>query len=264
MKKALSISFAALLLTGSAQAEQLAAWTFSNLTSPLSTSYQNNYGSQTASFNLTGEGTSNNLVVNNPNNLNYSDVVYKGNYTSPNLDPNNRFNSELFPNDQDGYLGFRQYRTNYDPLRSAANGKTFSIELDSQDPTLGYGDLSFTYAAGASQNASNSAGDFAITWKVSFDGGEFITLGTDTFTAGAANVAEYGHLISGSGSSVVITGTLSLAVPQSGASFNQLWFDTFILNGEQMQVPEPSTYALILGALGLGFVVIRRRAAKRA
>jgi hypothetical protein len=108
---------------------------------------------------------------------------------------------------------------------------------------------------------------YTFNWSYSTDGINFITAAT------ASNLIDTSVNNTFSGYTASITGLNAIAdvpsfdafyvkldVTQGGPSQSRaVNFDNVAIYGTAAAIPEPSTYAAILGALSLGFVAIRRR-----
>jgi hypothetical protein len=121
----------------------------------------------------------------------------------------------------------------------------FRSRLDVVAPTGG-GDYTFGIASGSSTAESIFPTDFSfdtpVTVSISFD----LDSGVGSLTIGATTI---------SGSALATGETLDKFAFRQSTSTNN---ETIVIDNLTI-VPEPSTYALILSALALGFVVARRR-----
>jgi hypothetical protein len=127
---------------------------------------------------------------------------------------------------------------------NVSNGFSFSISIDAS----GYSLSSLAFAA------FTSSSDITISWGL-WDGTSVQTIsGLSSVITGSTMTAYSLDL-----SSLNLTGSLDLVATLSGANGVQLNFDNLQVQGSA--IPEPSTYAAILGAVVLGFVLVRRRQA---
>lgn len=102
------------------------------------------------------------------------------------------------------------------------------------------------YAAYNSNDSSSS-----LLWEYSIDeGASFVGLETDSLNTSATAFSVDLSSVAGQ-SSAIFRGTLS------GLDSNVFYLDNVEISGTV--VPEPSTYAALLGTLALAFVVYRRR-----
>jgi hypothetical protein len=137
---------------------------------------------------------------------------------------------------------------------SATNADTAKLEIYLASPTSLSGTTQLTLAAQAlAGNAASSLRVFLFDGNgivgsaafnlSSFPTGSFTTVSqTLTLNSGASLAAVEGFVITGN-------------IPGGSAAF-RVAFDTLIAG---VPIPEPSTYAAIIGALALGLVAYRRR-----
>lgn len=114
------------------------------------------------------------------------------------------------------------------------------------------GATNFTTLEYASFNSDDTSS--SLFWEYSTNGGAtFVGLETDAITDNASAFSVDLSSVTGQ-SSAIFRGTLS------GLDSNAFFLDNVEISGTV--IPEPSTYAVLLGALSLAFVAYRRRAIK--
>lgn len=135
-----------------------------------------------------------------------------------------------------------------------ANNSAFSFVLDTTNVALSKIDFTGFMQAGASAD---------IAWSYSLDGVNLVSTGITSTVAGTLATVYSVDLSALSGvlsndSNLVLVGTFA-----SGEG-TTIALDNVAFIGSAAVIPEPSTYAALLGAATVGFVVIRRRKAQLA
>jgi len=130
-------------------------------------------------------------------------------------------------------------------IGTSNNSKTVDFSFS----TLGFTNIAFSYAT-----RGTATGFSDQTWSVSTDGTNFTSLGdisgrnVTTWSTQGFTLADDVNL-----ENVVLRLTVSGDTTTGGN--NRI--DNFTVTG--VAIPEPSTYAMIAGAAGLGFAILRRR-----
>lgn len=152
--------------------------------------------------------------------------------------------------DTEGIYQFANPNTQIDRALglNLASGNNLSFLIDSSGYALDTIKFSAFMQTGASA---------VINWGYSLDGINVISTGVQTSITGSVPVAYTADLSAFSG---VVSGDSDLVIVAQfvGTNGNTLVFDNAQFIGTQV-IPEPSTYAALLGAATIGFVLLRRR-----
>jgi len=137
----------------------------------------------------------------------------------------------------------------------------FAITLKTLDINNSFKDLLLQMSG---RDSANTAGGVTINWGYSIDGG-VTKLSTGLSSVFQSNVFSQSTVdfslitaLNGAMDAVLIG---NIVESQTSANLN---FDNIGIYGVSQVIPEPSTYAAILGALTVGFVAMRRRFARAA
>ncbi len=154
-----------------------------------------------------------------------------------------------------------------------APGLTFNVSIQ-EGYNLDLTSLSFKFGG---SNSGGSSTTYTANASVYYSFNNFATAGilvsttsNSALTLAANNVINLGYTPDMDLSSIAgLTGLTSndsvafriVFTDSSGISNISLRVDDVVLNGAVSTIPEPSTYALVVGALTLGLAVVRRRRA---
>jgi len=190
----------------------------------------------------------------------FGTLFYDGSNGSTNFEANGSNPEEVSPlqfgNTSIGSQGYLGLSGSLDILDSQGQGfennRAFGLTTNGSfsfliTPGVATDFTTLEYAAFNSDDTSSS-----LIWEYSVDGGaSFLGLETDDITENASAFSVNLSSVTGQ-SSAIFRGTLS------GLDSNVFFLDNVEVSGTV--VPEPSTYAALLGVLALAFVAYRRRA----
>lgn len=150
-------------------------------------------------------------------------------------------------------------------MRSGTQGTAGMSQTSAFDYTIASGDeysSTFNFAVENGDGTGGNHNGFAELWAISstaadtdnpdFNAGEVSVLATQSFGTNTNDMSSTGSL------SFTASGNDGdrLAIAFYTADFNNpIFFD----NAELSVVPEPSSFALLAGCVGLGWIMLRRR-----